>query len=331
MSCVDGQWSQPGVNYGCTAVEEVVIAGNDDPVPNTIGWTAELYGKYHGNDLSKEQRELPRFYQQRFESTLNYVNSQLLLCGGWGPQAGRTCSYLVPGKESGSWNTSYSTFVEQRADHMSVVMGGKLHLLGGDDNQEPYTTEFIEPCRSNTAKPGINLASWSRGGCAVALTHETFAVIGGLDVDSCWCGKRTAMAYNITSGEHYELPSMRYARMDHDCVMFKDQKTKEKYILVTGGRYEGSNYVGNTELLKVGDSYWTAVGQLNYPRASLKMAVMENKILALGGYVEKEYEATTLVEEYDLETKTWRMARSLLYPRAGHAVAAVPSDINNWC
>ena len=97
------------------------------------------------------------------------------------------------------------------------------------------------------------------------------------------------------------------------------------------GRYEGSNYVGNTELLKVGDSYWTEVGQLNYPRASLKMAVMENKILALGGHVEKEYEATTLVEEYDLETKTWRMAMSLLYPRAGHAVAAVPSDINNWC
>ena len=115
-----------------------MIAGNADPVPNTIGWTAELYGKYHGNDLSKEQRELPRFYQQRFESTLNYVNSQLLLCGGWGPQAGRTCSYLVPGKESGSWNTSYSTFVEHgRADHMSVVMGGKLHLIGGDNNQPP--------------------------------------------------------------------------------------------------------------------------------------------------------------------------------------------------
>ena len=89
------------------------------------------------------------------------------------------------------------------------------------------------------------------------------------------------MAYNITSGEHYELPNMRYARMDHDCVMVKDQKTKEKYILVTGGRYEGSNYVGNTELLRVGDSYWTEVGQLNYPRASLKMAVMENKILAM--------------------------------------------------
>ena len=54
------------------------------------------------------------------------------------------------------------------------------------------------------------------------------------------------------------------------------------------------------------------------------MAVMENKILALGGYVEKEHEATTLVKEYDLETKTWSLARSLLYPRAGH------DDINNW-
>ena len=74
VSCVDGQWSQPGVNYGCTAVEAVVIAGNADPVPNTIGLTVELYGKYHGNDLSKEQRKLPGCYQARFESTLNFVN-----------------------------------------------------------------------------------------------------------------------------------------------------------------------------------------------------------------------------------------------------------------
>ena len=80
---------------------------------------------------------------------------------------------------------------------MSVVMGGKLHLIGGDNNQAPYTTEFIEPCRSNTAMTGINLASWSRGGCAVALSPDTFAVIGGLDHDSSRCEDIHGLQHNF--------------------------------------------------------------------------------------------------------------------------------------
>ena len=212
----------------------------------------------------------------------------------------------------------------------------RLHLIGGDNNRSPYTTEYIEPCQSNITKPGINLTSWSRSGCAVALTHDTFAVIGGLGFecgDSLHgCGKRTATAYNVTSGEHYELPSLRYSRMDHDCVLYKDRMTKEKYILVTGGRYEGSNYLGQTEILRVGDSYWREVGRLNIPRSRLSMAVMETKILAFGGLRNGGgSDGTDTVEEYDLETQTWTLARSMIYPRQGHAVTAIPSDLNNWC
>ena len=136
---------------------------------------------------------------------------------------------------------------------------------------------------------------------------------------------------NITSGAHYELPSMRYARMDHDCVMYRDPQTREKYILVTGGRYEWKNYLGNTEIWKVGDSFWSEVGQLSTPRSSLKLAVVEKKILAFGGFVANEDGATPSVEEYDVASGTWSVARSMIYSRGGHSVTPIPSDLNNSC
>merc|ERR1719369_2768084 len=155
-----------------------MIAGNAAPDGWTgrDGWTVELYGQYHGKDLSQDERILPALREQRTDSSLDYVNSKVLLCGGWGPKASKTCAYFLP--ESGTWNTSHYSTWSGRADHMSVVMGGKLYLLGGDNNQEPYTTEYIEPCTSNTAQPGIDLATWYSGACAVAITHDTFAMIG---------------------------------------------------------------------------------------------------------------------------------------------------------
>ena len=331
VKCDDGKWLQPGINFGCTAVESVMIAGNYDLDNFENMRKVELYGKYHGNDLTEEQRILPDITEQRSDSTLDYVNSQVLICGGWGSRRD-TCSFFIPGQGSSSWNSSYYNMLARREDHKSVVLGGKLYLLGGDNT--PLTTEYIEPCTSTTAKQGIPLVSKSSGACAVAITHDTFALIGGSDF-SCGsysgCGSRSGMVYNITSGTHYSLPEMKYARMNHDCVMFKDPKTREKFILVTGGRFEGKNYVGNTEILKVGGSFWWEKGQLNRPRSNLRLAVMEKQIFAFGGYAANQDKGSDNVEEFDIETGTWNMTRSMMYRRAGHGVSAVPSDINNSC
>ena len=58
---------------------------------------------------------------------------------------------------------------------------------------------------------------------------------------------------------------------------------------------------------------------------------MEKQIFAFGGYVANQRWGTDTVEEFDIETGTWNMARNMLIKRAGHAVSPVPSDINNSC
>ena len=143
VKCDDGKWLQPGINFGCTAVESVMIAGNYDLDNFENMRKVELYGKYHGNDLTEEQRILPDITEQRSDSTLDYVNSQVLICGGWGSRRD-TCSFFIPGQGSSSWNSSHYNMLARREDHKSVVLGGKLYLLGGDNT--PLTTEYIEPC-----------------------------------------------------------------------------------------------------------------------------------------------------------------------------------------
>jgi len=330
LTCEGGNWTDPGINFGCTAVEAVMIAGNSyDSTDIEALKTAEIYGQYHGRDI---QMEVARLSEQRTDATLNYVNSQVLMCGGWG--GGRkTCSRFYPDSGTGSWNETYALSEQYigRETHMSVILGDKLYLIGGDN--EPKTTEYIEVCKSHRAQPGISLASESYRGCAVSISHDTFVVVGGASSD-CGnshyaCGKRTVIAYNITSKSHYELPNLRYARMDHDCVMYRDRKTEDVFILVTGGRYEGESAMGNTEMLRVGGRAWEQVGDLNYARSHLALAVLEKKILAIGGLLNGK--PTDIVEEFDFTTNTWKITKRMLYPRYGHAVTEIPSDISNSC
>jgi len=310
VTCEEGKWSEPGVNYGCTAVEALLIAGNYDPSGNLDSRAVEIFGQYHGNDI---QLEVAKLESSRSDSTLNYVNSQAIICGGWGPRKQDTCSRFYPDSEKGSWRKNY-TLNAPRAQHMSVVLGNRLYLIGGFNS--PFSSEYLEVCKSNVAKPGPALTSSSYRGCAVSISHDTFAVVGGYTNDcggsSEGCGKREVVAYNITSQSHYRLPSLKYARMEHDCVTFKDKETKDVYILVTGGRYEGTNYLGKTELLIIGDRTWKTVGDLKHLRTRFALAVAENNVVAFGGWMEKKQ--TDIVEDYDFTTKTWTVTGKMIHP-----------------
>lgn len=162
-----------------------------------------------------------------------------------------------------------------------------------------------------------------RGAAGVVLHNNVVYVVGGLDGGH---GSRNTTAfsqfdaYDIAADEWTSLPDKPRARDHFSAVVVADK------LYAIGGRNTSrtiwAEVIYEIDVFDFELGEWSTLPPENdipTPRAGAAYAVIENKILVIGG--ETERGAFDLVEAFDITTQTWRTFEPMQMRRHGTQVA----------
>ena len=295
ITCHHGEWTETPT---CVMAVAIITAG-ETPSHHTV----EVYGE----GLHKKLPNLP--YIRQYHS-LELVNSILFLCGGISTRT--SCLSFT---ESHQW-TTHSTTTFARDRHSSVSIMAQLHLLGGVDSKS--TTEHLTPSSQDWTS-GWDLLEDTYYACAAKIEPEVFLMTGG------YYNPSSVVAYNVTSGAAARLQDLITPRFYHGCALVMDSWTNMRSVLVAGGSNYDSGYLSESEIYDVNTGEWSTTGKLKINRKGVKLVVLGNKILALGGFYGSS--CTSTVDSFNLTTRTWESTEEMLEKRSHLAATGVPSTM----
>merc|ERR1719369_1281235 len=96
------------------------------------------------------------------------------------------------------------------------------------------------------------------------------------------------------------LRDRNQGRAYHGCALVK--KDNLTGVVVAGG-WDGDN-LRSSELYQLHTGVWQDAGLLNTARQGVKMVVLEDNVLAMGG-VDDNYSSLNTVEQLDMSTLSW--------------------------
>ena len=82
-------------------------------------------------------------------------------------------------------------------------------------------------------------------------------------------------------------------------------------------------FMTSTEMYDLRTGIWKEVGHLRFPRRDIKMVVVEDKILVMGGK-DPLFNPHRIVEQFILSSQTWNLTTKIRQPRSYHAITTVP-------
>jgi len=227
----------------------------------------------------------------------------------------QSCLTLTAG---GSWERT-TRLIKLRRLHSSWASPSGTILMGGWYRGSGRTSEKID--ESGTSSYSFDLEYDTLNACAINLGSSVL-LTGGLD------SLTKVSEYGEEYGEEYEygdeagfiryLPDLNQGRYGHGCSHYEDGEGRKTY-LVTGGY--GGNGGSTTEVLLETGSAWTLTGQLPSPRAGLKAARIDNKIVMTGGHNGNTYYDEIL--EFDPHGGQWQLVDRMLKKRAYHGVSVI--------
>ena len=144
----------------------------------------------------------------------------------------------------GGWQ-HFATMIERRDSAAEIVYNNALHIFGGQDNaKELQSSEIVKEDGSVTEGPHLPTQLW---GHAIASINSTVSVMTGggfigFPSNQTWY-------FNHTSQEFQPGPNLLRSRYLHSSGSVTDQKTKEKMIIIAGGRSIGLVNLKSTEML----------------------------------------------------------------------------------
>ena len=133
-------------------------------------------------------------------------------------------------------------------------------------------------------------------------------------------GDRLAVRYDVGDGTSVRMADMAHPRNMHGCSLVRNETFVG--VLVAGGDGPDNYPVDSSELLDLATGAWREVGPLAVARDTVKIVVLKERILAVGG-------AGPGVEEFSLATLTWSVTDNLVTDRQYHAVAELPENMFN--
>ena len=89
-------------------------------------------------------------------------------------------------------------------------------------------------------------------------------------------------------------------------------------FIIAGGTTSENQYQATSFLYNIQKNKWEEVGRLNHVRLGGVIAVLNGKVLMLGGSY-----APTVVEEYNIETKSWSITEQQIKQTRGQFDAVV--------
>ena len=242
---------------------------------------------------------------------------------------------------SGKWS-KFSSWGGERDYAGAVDAGDSIYILGGHGGHQkemfflPHGSPTWTRMTQNIPRDGVYKS------CVVPLNTHSFLVIGGNGKH----GSKQVMQYNTENHLWINWPDLPFKLSGHACL-----KTGNK-IIITGGwngnnfsspTYEDPNdhyfYNPKTLILNMQASYTTTItygGNIQSERTDHKMAWMGDKIVAIGGYFQKDgsfRELLATIEEWNEETETWSISTSLRLKkgRREFALLSIPATDFSLC
>ncbi|XP_055696149.1 kelch-like protein 5 [Lutzomyia longipalpis] len=200
----------------------------------------------------------------------------------------------------------------------AAVLGGPLYVIGGHDGWSFLNTvERWDPSTRTWSSVAPMTTMRSTAGVAVLGGH--LYVVGGRDGSGC---HRSVERYD----PHTNKWSLRAAMVKRRAGV--GVTAANFYIYALGGHENSANNpsASRTETVErydPGTDTWTLLASLNVGRDSIGVALLGERILAVGGYDGNQYLKT--VEQYDPETNEWSQLAPLNFSRAGACVVAIPN------
>jgi len=261
--------------------------------------SVELYSS-STNSCRLALPSLPSLYS---DHSLDYVDGQILLCGGY--FTGSSCVTMLP---NSTW-TKHSNLTSKRAHHSSGVHRDFLRLFGGLDSSVEYWHQGGEWKESNSLPPEVPI-----DGCATDISSTEVILTGGHSCPEC------VFTFSWEDGKVERLADMLEGRSSHGCTTYLDPEDGEPRVIVAGG-WSGHN-MRTAEVYNPRTGRWRVVGDLTGPRRGLTLTNSEGgKVLALGGRYSIQQGT---VDIFDPDLEIWTVGPSLARARAYQATTAVP-------
>ena len=289
------QWSQDPRQMSCEKAV-LLVTGGDGGLQ-----FVELYASTNSCITT-----MPSLPDLRGMHSLDYVDGEVLLCGGYSSRL--SCLTLQP---NNTW-TKHSDLTRNRSSHSSAVFNSDLYLIGGG---QANTTEVLRHKNNNDNQWELTWdVAEGTDGCSVNTDPGTAIVTGGHGCTKC------VYQFNLQTGEKTKLQNMNEGRTSHGCALY--QFDGDDFILAAGG-WDGHN-LRSSEVFSLKTGKWRIVGDLKEGKRGLQLAVVEGgKVVATGGRVGSWVDS---VEMFDVEMEQWSQGLPLTHRRAYHGVTAVPGS-----
>ena len=227
--------------------------------------------------------------------------------------------------------TTIATMRKKRCQAASVVLGNKLWVVGGDDENgiNLNSTEFVDPV-TGSVEYGPDLPKASYAPCLFHINLTTVMLIGGVPapLDKTWM-------YNIEQEQQGWVagPVLNTGRTNHACGIVKDSVDEGKTIVIVAGGLGSQNYLQSSEYFVLGTDQWKPGPDLEEQISGASGVTTPNgkSFLFVGGTGSFGYQdASYKLECHNLECMWTQVDKKLKVGRQDFLAAFLPDSLQVW-
>jgi N-acetylneuraminic acid mutarotase len=207
------------------------------------------------------------------------VNGKVHVIGGHDNEGGDLKTHRLYDPATDTWTDKAPLPEALNSDSKNAVhFNGKIYVVGGEGSSGAIGTNYIYDTATNTWTTGAPMPT-PRWGHNVVLIGQKIYAIGGIDTTMSTDALAVVEAYDIATNTWTTRQPLPDARVASCSTVVND------HIYTIGGRPSYSGTVEKTvfEYNPETDS-WTIVADMSVARCQFGVAVVANRIHAIGGY-----------------------------------------------
>ena len=249
----------------------------------------------------------------RYAHTVNELDGKIYVVGG-GTIEGIVppTTALVYDTLTGIWTQIPLYNGKVRAAHGSVVVGGRLYVVGGTDGSATFSTmEMFDPMSGQWASKNPMPTPRSLPAC-VSIEGKIYVIGGGIYIGNYY-GFRRVEVYDTLSGTWKQLADMPTGRWGHSAVA-----ANGKIYVFGGATMEGGWQVfSSVEVYDPQTDTWTTRSKMPTARYNLTACLLDSSIYVMGGWLHSDsgpiYDK---VEVYSPVSDKWSTATTMPVARS---------------
>lgn len=270
----------------------------------------------------------------RFEGYNAVVGNKLYAMGGFNSSFEVIPNIDIYDADTGEWSTIKTNLpiAETHAGH--AVDGSSIYFAGGyigdlgENREQPITRAVWRYDTATNNWERLADLPAARGGGALVRLGRNLHYFGGCLSDRVTnTGAHWMLRLGNSSGggddgtEWIRRPAMPSPR-DHFSAVAVDDR-----MYVFGGEYGHDVYHAQSKLahaFEANTGEWIRLADMPTPKSHFESAIFEfdGKIIAAGGQVD-DWQPTREVAQYEIESDSWSVVKSLPAPRQGGAVQKI--------